>query len=202
MTVASGGGVNPKTEASGVAVENDVKPTWNAGVVAPSAKTWTRVGMWVAPSIAIRTEPTRDRESRGHQAQDVRRAAGHRGGGVGAHLGGRVDRLQRRVRRLLRRHYERVSGPDPDHGSYRSFASFHDPDGNGWLFQEVTARVPGRLDPAATTFASASDLSKAMWRAATAHGQHEARTGQADKNWPDWYAEYMVSEQSGKEPPK
>jgi catechol 2,3-dioxygenase-like lactoylglutathione lyase family enzyme len=96
----------------------------------------------------------------------------------------------------------RVSGPDPGHSSYRSFASFHDPDGNGWVLQEVTTRVPGRLDPAATTFASANDLASAFRRAAAAHGQHEARTGQADKNWPDWYAEYMVREQSGKELPQ
>src|SRR5450432_4873176 len=91
----------------------------------------------------------------------------------------------------------RVSGPDPGHNSYRSFASFHDPDGNGWLFQEITARLPGRIDPATTTFASVSDLASAFRRAAAAHGQHEARTGQADPNWPDWYAEYMVAEQGG-----
>jgi catechol 2,3-dioxygenase-like lactoylglutathione lyase family enzyme len=96
----------------------------------------------------------------------------------------------------------RVSGPDPEHASYRSFASFHDPDGNGWLFQELTTRLAGRIDSAATTFASANDLASAMRRAAAAHGQHEARTGQADKNWPDWYAEYMVSEQNGKELPQ
>ena len=96
----------------------------------------------------------------------------------------------------------RVRGPDPGHSSYRSFASFHDPDGNGWVLQEVTTRVPGRLDPAATTFASANDLASAFRRAAAAHGQHEARTGHADKNWPDWYAEYMVREQSGKELPQ
>jgi catechol 2,3-dioxygenase-like lactoylglutathione lyase family enzyme len=97
---------------------------------------------------------------------------------------------------------QRVSGPDPNHASYRSFASFRDLEGNGWLLQEVTARMPGRLDPAATTFASAGDLASALRRAAAAHGKHEARTGQADPNWPDWYAEYMVSEQSGKEPPQ
>src|SRR5215208_562030 len=91
----------------------------------------------------------------------------------------------------------RVSGPDPEHRSYRSVASFSDPDGNGWLLQEVTTRLPGRIDPATTTFASAVDLSQALRRAAAAHGQHEARTGQADLNWPDWYAEYMVREQSG-----
>ena len=83
------------------------------------------------------------------------------------------------------------------HGSYRSFASFRDPDGNGWLFQEVTTRLPGRIDSAATTFASATDLASALRRAAAAHGQHEARTGQADANWPDWYAEYMAREQAG-----
>ncbi|HEX2242102.1 MAG TPA: VOC family protein [Gammaproteobacteria bacterium] len=96
----------------------------------------------------------------------------------------------------------RVSGPDPEHRSYRSFASFSDPDGNGWLLQEVKTRLPGRIDPATTTFASAGDLSQALRRAAAAHGQHEARTGQADPNWPDWYAEYMVREQSGEELPQ
>lgn len=96
----------------------------------------------------------------------------------------------------------RVSGPDPERRSYRSFVSFRDPDGNGWLLQELTSRLPGRLDPAATTFASVSDLAAAMRRASVAHGQHEARIGQADANWADWYAEYMASEQSGKEPPQ
>jgi catechol 2,3-dioxygenase-like lactoylglutathione lyase family enzyme len=95
----------------------------------------------------------------------------------------------------------RVSGPDPEHGSYRSFASFRDPDGNGWLFQEVTTRLPGRIDPATTTFASANDLASALRRAEAAHGQHEKRTGQRDENWPDWYAAYMVAEQSGEKLP-
>jgi catechol 2,3-dioxygenase-like lactoylglutathione lyase family enzyme len=101
---------------------------------------------------------------------------------------------------LFGRH--RVSGPDPDRRSYRSFASFRDPDGNGWLFQEITTRLPGRIDPAATTFASAKDLASGLRRAATAHGWHEVRTGQVDPNWPDWYAEYMVREQSGQELPQ
>jgi catechol 2,3-dioxygenase-like lactoylglutathione lyase family enzyme len=101
---------------------------------------------------------------------------------------------------LFGRH--RVSGSDAEHGSYRSFASFRDPDGNGWLFQEVTTRLPGRIDSATTSFASASDLASALRRAAAAHGQHEARIGQADQNWPDWYAEYMVREQSGEELPQ
>jgi len=95
----------------------------------------------------------------------------------------------------------RVSGPDPEHRSYRSFASFHDPDGNGWLFQEITERLPGRV-VGETKYASANDLAAAMRRAAAAHGQHEARIGQADPNWPDWYAEYMVREQNGEELPQ
>ena len=96
---------------------------------------------------------------------------------------------------------ERVSGPDAEHRSYRSFASFRDPDGNGWLFQEITTRLPGRIDPASTTFASANDLASAFRRAAAAHGEHEKRIGAADPNWPDWYAKYMVAEQAGTELP-
>jgi catechol 2,3-dioxygenase-like lactoylglutathione lyase family enzyme len=96
----------------------------------------------------------------------------------------------------------RVSGSDPERRSYRSFASFHDPDGNGWLLQEVTARLPGRIDATSTTFASASDLASALRRAATAHGEHEARTGQHDANWPGWYADYLVREQAGDELPR
>ena len=90
----------------------------------------------------------------------------------------------------------RVSGPDPERRSYRSFASFKDPDGNGWLMQEITTRLAGRVS-GNTTFASVSDLSQALRRASVAHGEHEKRIGQADANWPDWYAEYMVREQSG-----
>jgi catechol 2,3-dioxygenase-like lactoylglutathione lyase family enzyme len=97
----------------------------------------------------------------------------------------------------------RVSGPDPGHRSYRAFASFRDPDGNGWLFQEVTTRLPGRVDSATTTFTSANDLASAMRRASAAHGKHEERTGgQRDENWPDWYAAYMVAEQAGGELPQ
>ena len=94
----------------------------------------------------------------------------------------------------------RVSGPQPERGSYGSLLSFSDPDGNSWLLQEVTTRFPGRV-AGDTTYTSAADLSRALKRAAAAHGQHEARTGQADPNWPDWYAEYMVSEQAGKDLP-
>jgi catechol 2,3-dioxygenase-like lactoylglutathione lyase family enzyme len=95
----------------------------------------------------------------------------------------------------------RASGPDPERRTYASFASFSDPDGNEWQLQEVTNRLPGRVDPASTTFSSAGDLATALRRAAAAHGEHEKRIGQADPNWPDWYAEYMVREQSGAELP-
>jgi catechol 2,3-dioxygenase-like lactoylglutathione lyase family enzyme len=95
----------------------------------------------------------------------------------------------------------RIGGPAPDHASYRSFATFSDPDGNGWLIQEVTTRLPGRVDAAETTFASAADLASAMRRAAAAHGEHEKRTGQHDAAWADWYAAYMVAEQAGTELP-
>ncbi len=91
----------------------------------------------------------------------------------------------------------RVGGPDPEHSSYRSFASFSDPDGNGWLFQEITARLPGRVDAPGTTFASSTDLAAALRRASAAHGEHEKRTGGPDANWPDWYADYIVREQAG-----
>jgi catechol 2,3-dioxygenase-like lactoylglutathione lyase family enzyme len=94
-----------------------------------------------------------------------------------------------------------ANGPDPEHRSYFSFASLRDPDGNSWLFQEVTTRLPGRVDAAETSFGSASDLASAMRRASVAHGEHEKRIGAADANWPDWYAAYMVAEQSGAELP-
>jgi len=96
----------------------------------------------------------------------------------------------------------RVSGPEPERGSYGSFVSFRDPDGNGWLVQEVTTRLPGRVEPAATSFGSASDLASALRRAAEAHGQHEKRIGHADPSWPDWYADYIVREQSGLDLPQ
>jgi catechol 2,3-dioxygenase-like lactoylglutathione lyase family enzyme len=90
----------------------------------------------------------------------------------------------------------RVSGRDPEHHSYRSFASFQDPDGNGWLLQEITTRLPGRI-AGDTTYSSAGDLASALRRAEAAHGEHEKRLGKRDDNWPDWYAAYMVAEQSG-----
>jgi catechol 2,3-dioxygenase-like lactoylglutathione lyase family enzyme len=94
----------------------------------------------------------------------------------------------------------RVGGLAPDHLSYGSYATFKDPDGNGWLLQEVTTRFPGRV-AGDTTYASVADLSEALRRAEAAHGQHEKRTGQRDTNWPAWYADYMVREQRGEELP-
>lgn len=94
-----------------------------------------------------------------------------------------------------------LSGPHPQRQSYASFASFNDPDGNSWLLQEVTQRLPGRVDAGQTTFVSSADLAAALRRAEAAHGEHEKRTGQHDDNWPDWYADYMVREQAGAELP-
>jgi catechol 2,3-dioxygenase-like lactoylglutathione lyase family enzyme len=96
----------------------------------------------------------------------------------------------------------RLSGPAPDHASYRSYARFLDPDGNTWMLQEVTTRLPGRIDPGVTSFASADDLASALRRASAAHGEHEKRTGQRDENWPEWYAAYIVAEQAGQELPQ
>lgn len=96
----------------------------------------------------------------------------------------------------------KASGIDPERHSYRSLATFQDPDGNHWILQEVTTRLPGRLDPSTTSFSSASDLESALLRAEKAHGEHEKRIGGRDENWPKWYAEYMAAEQSGAELPK
>jgi catechol 2,3-dioxygenase-like lactoylglutathione lyase family enzyme len=95
-----------------------------------------------------------------------------------------------------------VSGPDPDHGCYRSFATFSDPDGNGWLLQEITTRLSGRIDSGVTSFGSVSDLASAFRRTEAAHGEHEKRSGgQRDANWSDWYAAYLAAEQAGTELP-
>jgi catechol 2,3-dioxygenase-like lactoylglutathione lyase family enzyme len=93
---------------------------------------------------------------------------------------------------------ERLDGPDPQHRSYASFVSFSDPDGNGWLLQEVTVRLPGRVEANNTTFSSPTELASALRRAEAAHGEHEKRTGRRDADWPNWYAEYIVREQAGK----
>jgi catechol 2,3-dioxygenase-like lactoylglutathione lyase family enzyme len=95
----------------------------------------------------------------------------------------------------------RLSGPASSPGSYSSFATFSDVDGNRWLLQEVTTRVPGRV-AGETTYTSVNDLADALRRAEAAHGQHEKRLGKRDENWPDWYAEYMVRELAGEELPQ
>ena len=94
----------------------------------------------------------------------------------------------------------KAAGLHPERLSYRSLATFQDPDGNRWVLQEVTTRLPGRVT-GPTTYASVSALAAALRRAAAAHGEHEKRTGAPDSNWPDWYAGYMVSEQSGEKLP-
>lgn len=96
----------------------------------------------------------------------------------------------------------RVAGPAPNHASYSSFLTFNDPDGNTWLLQEITSRLPGRIDPATTSFASTSDLANALRRAEAAHGEHEKRIGSRDASWPDWYAAYIAAEQAGTQLPE
>jgi catechol 2,3-dioxygenase-like lactoylglutathione lyase family enzyme len=89
-------------------------------------------------------------------------------------------------------------GLHPSRRTYSSYAAFSDPDGNAWLLQEVTSRLPGRIDTGYVTFTSQADLATALRRTALAHGEHEKRTGGAhDVNWPDWYAEHVFAEQSG-----
>lgn len=95
-----------------------------------------------------------------------------------------------------------VSGPDPEHRSYFTRATFRDPDGNAWTLQEITQRLPGRIDTGVTSYGSVGDLAGALRRAEAAHGEHEKRTGVRDANWADWYAEYMAAEQSGAALPK
>ena len=99
----------------------------------------------------------------------------------------------------------RQPGPDPERTSYGSFCSFSDPDGNVWIVQEVTTRLPGRIDSTVTTFASVDDLENALWRAEAAHVEHQKSAGRShlfhrsseDDSWPAWYAAYMVAEQAG-----
>ena len=105
----------------------------------------------------------------------------------------------------------RQPGVDPDRTSYGSFFSFYDPDGNAWLVQEVTTRLPGRIDSGNTTFASAAELASALQRAEVAHAEHEKQTGHRlktevaerlrDGDWPAWYAAYIAAEQAGTDLP-
>ncbi|PBC47674.1 VOC family protein [Rhodococcus sp. ACPA1] len=94
-----------------------------------------------------------------------------------------------------------VPGADPDHSSYNSFATFHDPDGNTWTLQEVTTRIAARIDSGATSFGTTAELATALRRAEATYGGHEQRAGRPDPNWPDWYAHYIAAEQRGAEPP-
>jgi hypothetical protein len=91
-----------------------------------------------------------------------------------------------------------LSGPDPERRSYASFVTFDDPDGNNWLVQEVTLRLPGRVSADTATFTSSTDLAAVLRRAAAAHSEHDKRTGQYDAEWADWYAEYIVRERTGR----
>ena len=95
----------------------------------------------------------------------------------------------------------RVPGRDPENRAYCSFASFADPDGNTWVVQEITTRLPGRV-VGPTRYADAADLAEGLRRAAAAHGEHEKRIGADDRDWPDWYARYLVAEQAGSELPE
>ncbi|MFF2029324.1 VOC family protein [Arthrobacter sp. NPDC058192] len=97
----------------------------------------------------------------------------------------------------------RSDGADAERASYGSFATFVDPDGNSYLLQEVTRRLPGRVESSATLFGSVTDLVGALKRASAAHGEHEARNGgEYDEQWPEWYAAYMVAEHHGTELPR
>ena len=95
----------------------------------------------------------------------------------------------------------RQPGPDPERTSYGSFFSFTDPDGNIWLVEEVTTRLPGRVDAAGTAFVSAADLASALRRAEAAHAGHEQRAGGHDGDWSGWYAAYLVAERAGTDLP-
>jgi catechol 2,3-dioxygenase-like lactoylglutathione lyase family enzyme len=103
----------------------------------------------------------------------------------------------------------RQPGPDPERASYGSFCSFNDPDGNFWFLQEVTTRLPGRMNATETGYASAADLESALARAEAAHREHEKRAGRShlfhrsdqDENWLSWYTAYMVAEQAGTDLP-
>jgi catechol 2,3-dioxygenase-like lactoylglutathione lyase family enzyme len=96
----------------------------------------------------------------------------------------------------------RATGPDPERRTYASFSEFRDPDGNVWQLQEITSRLPGRIDADGATFTSGDELARALRRAEAAHGEHERRTGERDEDWPAWYASFMLAEQTGAEPPE
>ena len=88
----------------------------------------------------------------------------------------------------------RLSGPASEHASYSSFATFRDPDGNGWLLQEVTTRLPGR----GLSNWDVATLAELLRETETHHGEYEPTARK--HHWSDWYAAYLVARQNGKTP--
>jgi catechol 2,3-dioxygenase-like lactoylglutathione lyase family enzyme len=90
----------------------------------------------------------------------------------------------------------RVAGRDPEGRSYYSFASFEDPDGNGWLLQEITTRLPGReWKSPRVRAADVSTLAELLRDTEKHHGEYEKT--HAKHNWSDWYAAYLNARQNG-----
>jgi len=87
----------------------------------------------------------------------------------------------------------RASGPAPDHGSYRSFATFRDPDGNGWLLQEIQTRLPGR-----GLSVDVATLTELLRETEQHHGAYEPTAPK--HHWSDWYAAYIVARERGRTP--
>jgi len=88
----------------------------------------------------------------------------------------------------------RVSGPAPDHASYRSFATFSDPDGNGWLLQEIKTRLPGR----GLGGVDVATLTELLRETEKRHGDYEPTAPK--HHWSDWYAAYIVARERGRTP--
>ena len=88
----------------------------------------------------------------------------------------------------------RISGPAPEHATYNSFATFRDPDGNGWLLQEVTTRLPGR----GLSNLDVATLTELLEEAEKHHGEYEPTAPK--HHWSGWYGAYIVARQEGKTP--
>jgi len=88
----------------------------------------------------------------------------------------------------------RVRGPAPDHATYRSFATFSDPDGNGWLLQEITTRLPGR----GLSNMDVATLTELLRETEKHHGEYEPTAPK--HHWSGWYAAYLVARQNGRTP--
>jgi catechol 2,3-dioxygenase-like lactoylglutathione lyase family enzyme len=91
-----------------------------------------------------------------------------------------------------------LSGPDPEHGTYRSFAFFSDPDGNSWLLQEITSRLPGRVWEKQVAPSDVATLAELLRETEQHHGAYESTHGK--HNWWDWYAPYLSARQNGSTP--